>query len=211
MHSASVDIQAFATSLMGPDFHIEIVPFQTRSRDPFEKKTKNRFDLRTSLYNFLKDKKNFVFEDALDLRNVPQKIGVPGKDHYSSLSHTDEIGVFVLDSAPVGVDYENRDRIQQKIVERVCTPDELKLSPNFQLLWSIKEASFKAIPFIVQPKAITDLCVKTVSTATSSPINGYDVTQFSAVDTKSPTTHIQGVCISNASVQLAIAKASVTA
>lgn len=210
MHSASVEIQAFASSAMGPDFHIEIVPFQTQSRDPFEKKTKNRFDLRTSLYNFLKDKKNFVFEDALDLRNVPQKIGVPGKDHYSSLSHTEDIGVFVLDSAPVGVDYEDRSRIQQKIVERVCTPDELKLSSNFQLLWSIKEASFKAIPFIVQPKAISELSVKTVSPATSSPIKGYEITHFSVIISKSPSTQIQGFCISNANEQLAIAKTKVT-
>lgn len=211
MHSASLEIQAFASSVMGPDFHIEIFPFQTQSRDPFEKKTKNRLDLRTSLYNFLKDKKNFVFEDALDLRNIPQKIGVPGKDHYSSLSHTEDVGVFVIDSAPVGVDYENRDRIQQKIVARVCAADELKLNANFQLLWSIKEASFKAIPFIVQPKAISDLTVKTVSVATLNPIKDYDVFQFSVVVTKSPKTHIQGFCISNASVQLAIAKATVTA
>lgn len=210
MHHASVDIKAFASSVMGSDFHIEIFPFQTQSRDPFEKKTKNRFDLRTALYNFLKDKKSFVFEDALDLRNVPQKIGVPGKDHYSSLSHTENTGVFVLDSAPVGVDYENRERVEQKIVERVCHPDELKLSSNFQLLWSIKEASFKAIPFIVQPKTISDLSVKSVTAAAPSPVTGYQVAYFTSFVTKSPSTTIEGFCIWNDTNQLAIAKATVT-
>lgn len=211
MHSAAVDIKVFASSVMGPDFHIEIFPFKTQSRDPFEKKTKNRFDLRTSLYNFLKDKKNFVFEDALDLRNVPQKIGIPGKDHYSSLSHTEDIGIFVLDSAPIGVDYENRDRIQEKIVQRVCSAEEMSLTPNFQLLWSIKEASFKAIPFIIQPKAISDLTVKTVSIATNSPISGYDVVYFSAAPNKGSTTEIKGFCLFNSITQLAIAKATVKA
>lgn len=208
MHNASEDIKAFASSVMGPDFHVEFVVFHTQSRDPFEKKTKNRLDLRTSLYNFLKNKKNFVFEDALDLRNVPQKIGVPGKDHYSSLSHTEDLGVFVLDSAPVGIDYENRERIQEKIVARVCHPDELKLTSNFQLLWSIKEASFKAIPFIIQPKAISDFTVKTLSPGSSNVVKGYQVTHFSAVVTKSPTTQIQGFCISDDVSQLAIAKAT---
>ncbi len=196
---------------MGPDFYLEIFPFKTQSRDPFEKKTKNRFDLRTALYNYLKDKKNFVFEDALDLRNVPQKIGVPGKDLYSSLSHTEDVGVFVLDSSPVGVDFENRVRIQKSVVERICQDKELTLDPNFQLLWSIKEAAFKSVPFIVQPKSVTDVIVTGLNNVTDQKIPFFKTANFTATAKTSPTgkslSKIHGICVFNDDHQLAIAKA----
>lgn len=190
---------------MGPDFHIEIFPFQTQSRDPFEKKTKNRLDLRTALYSFLKDKKNFIFEDVLDLRNVPQKIPTPGKDFYSSLSHTDTIGVFVLNSRPVGVDFEDRQRIQRNLVERVCKKAELELISNFQLLWSIKEAAFKAIPFIVQPKTITDITVSSVTILTSTQIPNLRLASFSVTISKSAFSQADGICFFNDDQQLVIA------
>lgn len=207
MYNSAVDIKKFATSAMGPDFHIELFPFQTQSRDPFEKKTKNRLDLRKALYNFLKDKKNFAFEDVLDLRNVPQKIPVPGMDLYGSLSHTDTIGVFALDSLPVGVDFEDRTRVQKVLVERVCKAPEMKLNSNFQLLWSIKEASFKSIPFIVQPKTITDITVTSIAIIADSKIPNLQLARFSANITKSAFSKVEGVCIFSDNQQLAIAKA----
>ncbi len=213
MHAASVEINTFASPVMGPDFYLEIFPFKTKSRDPFEKKTKNRFELRTALYNYLKDKKNFVFEDALDLRNVPQKIGVPAKDFYSSLSHTEDVGVFVLDSAPVGVDFENRARILKPIVERVCEPKEVSLDPNFQLLWSIKEAAFKSVPFIIQPKAVTEITVTSLITATDEKIPFYKTATFTTTiktsSKRSAISKIDGICIFNDDYQLAIAKSNI--
>lgn len=193
--------------MMGPDFHIEIFPFQTQSRDPFEKKTKNRMDLRKALYNFIKDTKNFEFEDILDLRNVPQRIPVPGNDIYGSLSHTDTIGVFALNSLPVGVDFEDRHRIQKVLVERVCKTSEINLSSNFQLLWSIKEAAFKSIPFIVQPKAITDITVVSINVITDTRIPNLQLVRFSANINKSAFAKAEGVCIFDEDQQLAIAKA----
>ena len=86
MHDAASDIKAFLKSHLGPDFYLEILEFKTKTHDPYEKKTKNRFELRNSLYQFLKEDKQFIFEDALDLRNVPQKIGIGPKDFFSSLS-----------------------------------------------------------------------------------------------------------------------------
>jgi phosphopantetheinyl transferase (holo-ACP synthase) len=192
---------------LGKEFYLEMIPLTNKSRDPFEKKTKNRFDLRTALYNYLKETKKFVFEDALDLRNVPQKFGGPDKDYYSSLSHTDEIGVFAVDSYPIGIDYENKDRIKKEIVERVCIKDELNLSSDFQILWSIKEAAFKAIPFIVQPKTMTDITVTKITSLQNKLLNGYHSFSFSADLKKASSTNIEGVCLSNSTHQLAIAKA----
>lgn len=202
-------IKDIISSQLGADFHIEIMPFKTQSRDPFEKKTKNRFDLRTALYSHLKEKMSFVFEDALDLRNVPQKIAVPNKDHYSSLSHTEEIGVFVLDSSPVGVDIENCDRIQKDIVKRVSKDSELNLNSNYQLLWSIKEAAFKAIPFIIQPKTVSEITVDKIEFKTDKKLPGFDVYLFSASTQSSPKTLINGIGVSNSKNQLVVAKALV--
>lgn len=213
MHFASIEINTFVSSVMGPDFYLEIFPFKSQSRDPFEKKTKNRFDLRTALYNYLKDKKNFVFEDALDLRNVPQKIGIPGKDFYSSLSHTENVGVFVLDSAPVGVDFENRARIKKPIVERICQPNEMSLNSNFQLLWSAKEAAFKSVPFIIQPKMFTEITVTSLTTETDSKMPFFKTATFTStiktLSKRSAIFKIQGICVFNDDHQLAIAKTSI--
>ncbi|MBL7543925.1 MAG: hypothetical protein JNL11_08920 [Bdellovibrionaceae bacterium] len=209
MHSVITPIKDFISSQLGADFHIEIMSFKTQSSDPFEKKTKNRFDLRTRFYNYLKEEKNFVFEDVLDLRNVPQSIAVPGREYYSSLSHTEDTGVFVLDSSPIGVDYENRERILQDIVKRVSRESEFNLNPDFQLLWSIKEAAFKAIPFIIQPKTISEIVVNTIEVLGKhqAQIPGFEVHSFSASTRTSPKTKIHGYGISNATVQLVVAKA----
>lgn len=203
----SKKINDLLVSHLGKDFHIEMIPLTSQSRDPFEKKTKNRFDLRTSLYNHLKEKMNFIFEDALDLRNVPQKIGVPTKDYYSSLSHTEELGLFVLDTAPIGVDYETKDRIKKEIIERVCTKEEMNLHTNIQLLWSIKEAAFKAIPFIVQPKTMTDITVNKITLLKNTSLKGFESYSFTAVLKKAASTKIEGICLSNSNHQLAVAKA----
>jgi hypothetical protein len=209
MQNAVSEIRAIVASHMGPDFHMEIIPFKNQSRDPFEKKTKNRFDLRTALYQYLKDSKNFVFEDALDLRNVPQKIGASDRDYYSSLTHTDEVGVYVFDAHPIGVDLENRERVKPEVVERVCKPKELSLHQNIQMLWSIKEASFKAIPFIVQPKVVTDITVNLITPFTAAKIPGMDIFTFAGFVTRSGFSKVEGFCFSTPKEQLAVAKALV--
>lgn len=208
MHNVTAEIKSFLNSRMGNDFHLEILPFQNKSRDPFEQKTKNRLSLRTALYQYLKNSKNFVFEDVLDLRNVPQKIDVSGKDYYSSLSHTDDKGVFVMHSAPVGVDFENRDRIKKEVIARVCKNSELGLTINFQLLWSIKEASFKSIPFIIQPKAISDLIVTEIIPVTDFKAATFSIFRFAVALNKSPSTYISGFTFSDEHTQLAVAVTS---
>ncbi len=209
MHDASSDIKAFLKSHLGPDFHLELLEFKTKTHDPYEKKTKNRFELRNSLYRFLKEEKQFIFEDALDLRNVPQKIGIGAKDFFSSLSHTDSTGVFAFDSQPIGVDFENLEKIKKTIVERVSNRNELKLHSNYQILWSIKEAAFKAIPFIIQPKTVSDIVIETVNTFSNEKMKKFEIVQFLASVKKSAKISIEGFGISNETTQLAVAKALV--
>ncbi len=208
MHNVASEIQAFTSSRMGSDFHIEIFKFQSQSRDPFEKTTKNRIELRTALYNHLKNTKNFVFEDALDLRNVPQKITVNDSEYYSSLSHTDDTGVFVFDSLPIGVDFEVRERIKREIVQRTCRDNEFSLTTDFQLLWSIKEACFKSVPFLVQPKTMTDIEITQIIPVTTSNISNFKTFRFTAGVRKSPKISITGFCFSDNKTQLAVATTS---
>lgn len=209
MYTVANDIKSFAESLLGSDFYIEVIKFNTKTNDPYEKKTKNRFELRNSLYHFLKEKKKFIFEDALDLRNVPQKIAIKNKDYYSSLTHTDDVGVFTFDSFPVGVDIESPERIRKEIVARVSTKSELTMGPNFQIAWSIKEASFKAIPFIVQPKTISDIKIQSISPFSNAQVPGFEACLFTAIVKKSPAITVEGFCLYNNLAQLCVAKAIV--
>ncbi len=194
---------------MGRDFYIEIIKFKTKTYDPYEKKTKNRFELRNALYLFLKDKKKFIFEDSLDLRNVPQKIGIKGKDFFSSLSHTDDIGAFTFDSYPVGVDLENYDRIRKDVIARVSRPAELNLNPDTALLWSMKEAGFKSIPFIIQPKIISEVKVESIAELSKPALTGFKVYNFKASVVRKPKLSIEGIVLTNQVTQLAIARTKV--
>ncbi len=209
MHNAASEIKAFLKSHLGPDFHLEILEFKTKTHDPYEKKTKNRFELRNSLYRFLKEDKQFIFEDALDLRNVPQKIGIGPKDFFSSLSHTDSTGVFAFDSHPIGVDFENVEKVKLTVVERVSHKEELKLHDKHQILWSIKEAAFKAIPFIIQPKTVSDIVIENVTAVSNAKMKGFEIVKFLASVKKSAKISIEGFGISNETIQLAVAKALV--
>lgn len=207
MHKIIAEIKSFSESHFGPDFYMDLYRFKTQSRDPFEKKTKDRFDLRTALYLYLKDHKDFVFEDVLDLRNIPQKIGINDKNYFSSLSHTEEIGVFVFDLLPIGVDFENRHKITKEIVKRVSQPAELRLYSDFKILWSIKEAAFKAIPFIAQPKTLAEIKIKTIAPVVEKKIVDFEVFTFSAAIKTLPSLTIKGIGFSNEFTQLAIARA----
>ena len=206
MHNSSAEIRVLTKKYLGTDFYIEIVKFKTKTTDPYEKKTKNRFELRNALYNFLKRQKKFIFEDALDLRTVPQKIGIRRKNYYSSLSHTEETGAFAFDSSPIGVDIEKREKIKKEIVARVSQKMEMALDSNFQLIWSIKEAAFKAIPFMVQPKTVSEIKIERIESITTKKNSPIQACLFSASTKKTPFIKLEGICVFNQDSQLALAK-----
>lgn len=114
--------------------------------------------VRQRMDRFLKSHFGGGDESILDMDNTPQGLFANGHKLYTSISHTADQGVFVVSEYPTGVDLEERQRISEAPVKRVCSSDELKLIPtDTKLLWSIKEATFKAIPFAIQPKVISDI------------------------------------------------------
>lgn len=116
--------------------------------------------VRQKMDSFLKAHFGGGDESILDMDNIPQGLFVNGRKLYASISHISNLGVFVICDSHVGVDLEERHRISEAPVKRVCTDAEMALGfEDIKLLWSIKEASFKAIPFAVQPKVISDIQV----------------------------------------------------
>ena len=207
MHIHLNEIKIFSSSWFGLDFYIDIFSFKNKPNDRSQKKTENRLELRRALYQYLEVEKQYVFEDLLDLRIVPQLIAIDKKNYFSSLSHTEDIGVFVFGSCPIGVDLENRERISADVVARVCEPTELALTADHALLWSIKEASFKSIPFIDQPKLISKIKILKLSPLTDLKISNCTGQTFTAKDEAS-LFQVQGIIISNNTHLLAIAQSS---
>ncbi len=77
-----------------------------------------------------------------------------------SISHCTGAGGWVAVPAPsrIGLDLEMRDRIQQKLIDRIAQPRELEGIPDASFLWCAKEAYFKALTKN-QPVAITQLYI----------------------------------------------------
>ncbi|MBV2169253.1 MAG: hypothetical protein KUL82_11165, partial [Bdellovibrio sp.] len=52
------------------------------------------------------------------------------KTPYSSVSHCEGVGVVVLAPFPVGVDVEVTSRVEERIIARVSSPEELQHAPS---------------------------------------------------------------------------------
>ena len=106
---------------------------------------KERQALRQELVKKLKQKITYVknFNNLLT-------VGVKPDSSFASItiSHCKNIGafLFVLDkNLGIGFDIEKTHRVKQKVIKRVSTVKEIKLSPHPALLWTAKEAVFKAL------------------------------------------------------------------
>jgi 4'-phosphopantetheinyl transferase EntD len=64
-----------------------------------------------------------------------------------SISHTTDLGGWLAVNKPrqIGFDLEVRARVREAVVRRMCTPDEIERVSDLALLWSAKEALFKAM------------------------------------------------------------------
>ena len=86
-----------------------------------------------------------------------QKTSTP----YVSISHCPLLGGVLFSDQSCGLDVEVLDRMQEKIVSRVSTEEEMKQIKRLQLplgyLWTAKEASWKATRNICQPKVISSM------------------------------------------------------
>ncbi|MBO9668014.1 MAG: hypothetical protein J7501_14525 [Bdellovibrio sp.] len=86
------------------------------------------------------------------LQNSPTKL-------HSSIAHTHGMGVLVLSKHAVGVDAEVSSRVQEKVIARVSSPEDVQAAPNAASLWVAKEATFKALRPYKQPSVLSDISI----------------------------------------------------
>ncbi len=114
----------------------------------------NRKSIRESLLLDLKsDGVTVIDSDILNLDKLPKctSTGI-------SISHTDEIGGYVIGSGvqAVGFDIESTDRVTDKVVQRIAAADENYPAPDFY--WGAKESAYKLLSSIgVAPAVISDV------------------------------------------------------
>lgn len=78
---------------------------------------------------------------------------------HTSVSHCEGSGIVVASRFPIGVDVEVSARVEDKVVARISSLEELKAAPNAAALWSAKEACFKALRSYEQPSVISKISV----------------------------------------------------
>ncbi len=101
-----------------------------------------RLLIRKEIYKFLQ-KQGLANESLQDLSISPPKLA----DISLSISHCSLGSVFAyaLNSQPLGVDLEDKSRLSDQIIVRISDDEERALSPIPNLLFSAKEALWKAI------------------------------------------------------------------
>ncbi len=107
-------------------------------------------------------------EDTLSVVNEPEKGQLlnlderPDLEEWSiSISHCKKLGGWCATPKPgrVGLDIEEKSRIELRLIERVTTSQEIKAAPHFSYLWCAKEAYFKALAGD-QPVTISELTIQ---------------------------------------------------
>jgi 4'-phosphopantetheinyl transferase EntD len=104
-----------------------------------------RLTLRRQLVETLRQAHHSTLPDLLDLLKIPLHPTLS-----VSLSHTKTYSAFGWCSKPasLGVDIEDLARLKEPLVSRVSSPSEMSTAPRWDLLWSCKEAVFKALPMV---------------------------------------------------------------
>ncbi|WP_413585670.1 4'-phosphopantetheinyl transferase family protein [Bdellovibrio sp. HCB274] len=78
---------------------------------------------------------------------------------HSSIAHTNGMGILVTSAHAVGVDIEHAERIADRVVKRITSPQEFTSAPNAASLWTAKEACFKALRPFKQPSVLSGFSV----------------------------------------------------
>ncbi len=102
-----------------------------------------RLNLRRQLVESLKQFQHSTTPELLDLLKVPQH-----PELSMSLSHTKAYSCFgwCPKTSTIGVDIEDVVRLKTSLTARISSSSEMSTAPRWQLLWSCKEAVFKAVP-----------------------------------------------------------------
>lgn len=98
-----------------------------------------------------------------------------GSHREFSISHSKGAGGFIAvsegsgRSLPVGFDIEVRERIRPVVVQRILSKaDEVRADAPMALLWSAKEAAFKAMKGFEQPPVISDISIHDLKPASEN-------------------------------------------
>jgi 4'-phosphopantetheinyl transferase EntD len=104
-----------------------------------------RLNLRRHLVDRLKQFNQPTRPELLDLLKVPLH-----SDLSISLSHAKAYSCFAWCPKPatIGADIEDLLRLKTSLLTRVSSPSEMSTAPREELLWSCKEAVFKAVPAV---------------------------------------------------------------
>ncbi|MFP5518795.1 MAG: 4'-phosphopantetheinyl transferase superfamily protein [Bdellovibrionia bacterium] len=113
----------------------------------------NNENYRQNIRSFLQNKLQSTEPIILDLEQPLTLF----REQFISISHSPETGVVALATQPLGIDVESLTRITPKLVERISQPKELLTSPLPQVLWSAKEAAFKALVHFAQPQTMSQI------------------------------------------------------
>jgi len=149
----------------------------------------SRPDHRSRLRRFLFERFD-CDESMLDTDVLPRAANAE-----ISVSHNRAIGGFAS-TAPghrIGFDIELSGRLKAENVRRVCVSDEeLARAPGPDLLWSAKEAAFKALGPGRQPAVFSVIEIGGWAKATESGIHSCRV---DSIDHRAPATALRGVAL----------------
>lgn len=99
----------------------------------------------------IKHQLKLLDDTVLDLEKIPE---LP--HGFVSISHSLQVGGYVYSPVSmVGLDIESTHRVNPDIIRRVSTQEELAIAPTPAHLWCAKEALYKALRGISQPKTIS--------------------------------------------------------
>ncbi len=108
-------------------------------------------------YQFTSSEKETFF----DLKQIPQ---IPRL--FLSISHTTDLGVWVVGPHAVGVDIEQSSRLSEKLIERISSQNEMSLAKtaigNWKPLWTAKESAFKAFSQISEIQLMSEIEIRWV-------------------------------------------------
>ena len=125
-------------------------------------------------------KKQLSYEEQVQILNLDL---IPSSRSVNiSISHCPDLGGYVASNEKVGFDIEDPSRLKQEIIQRVATPEEIALTHNSKMLWTMKEAALKALHNI--NLIITDIQIIQIESHSETELWTYRAHSAKALDLK---------------------------
>lgn len=95
-------------------------------------------------------------EKFLDLKQRPE---IPGA--FLSISHTADVGAWIVGPRPVGIDIEQTARLTERLIRRVCRQSEILSAQEnvetWKILWAAKESAYKALSHVSDIRVMSEI------------------------------------------------------